>query len=95
MDGCNLQNQQKKIEKRKNHRRILNFKHIFQSFRKSYVLVPSYGERKWRQKSGKKTLTEGFLSKKHTENRNFGGEKDTLRKESPVIVRFSLFFNSI
>ena len=36
------------------------FGKIFQSFGKSLILVPSYGKRKWRQKSKKKPLWKSF-----------------------------------
>ena len=65
---------------------FLIFGKIFQSFRKSYSLVPSHGERKWRRKSRKKNPYGRIFdkqSKKHTKNRNFGGKKDTIGNESP------------
>ena len=45
------------------------FGKIFQSFRESYILVPSHEERKWSRKSGKKI--------------GISREKNTVRKESP------------
>ena len=61
------------------------FGKIFRSFRKSYVLVPSHGKRKWRRKSGKKPLRKGFreIVEKTYKKSEFRGKKDTVGKESP------------
>ena len=58
-----------------------NFSKIFQSFRKSDILMPSHGKRKWRRKSGKKPIPKGFREiKNHTKNRIFEGKKILLER---------------
>ena len=75
----------KNRENLKKHRRFFDFRQIFQSFRKSYVLVPSHGKRKWRRKSGKKTQRKGFreIVEKTYKKSEFWGEKDTVIQEFP------------
>ena len=84
-----VENPEKNRRKRQKTRKIGKnavvfsiFGKIFQSFRKSYVLVPCNGERKWRQKSGKKSLTEGFSgnSRKNIQKIGISGEKRYCRK---------------
>ena len=60
------------------------FGKIFQTFRKSYVLMPSHGERKWRRKSGKKPLRKGFreIVEKTYKKSEFWGIEDTVGKET-------------
>ena len=60
-------------------KKALNFSifgkiHYF--FRKSYVLVPFHGGKKWRRKSGKNSLRKSFreIVEKHTKNCNFGAK---------------------
>ena len=75
-----------KTEKiRKNTINFSIFGKIFQSFRKSYVLVLSHGKRKWRWKSEKKKpLRKGFqeIIKKTYKKSEFRGKKDIVGKES-------------
>ena len=82
-----------KTEKiRKNTINFSIFGKIFQSFRKSYVLVPSHGERKWRRKSDKKNpygRVFGKSSKKHTKNRNFERKKVLSERSLREKNRFS------
>ena len=72
------------------------FGKIFQTFRKSYFLVPSHEERKWRRKSGKKTLRKGFweIAEKTYKKIGISGEKNIVSERSLRDFRICKKFGS-